>query len=141
MRPACPPHPCICVHPHITAPPSLLLLLIPILIIIVRFLLLRQNLSSNPDAQTAVVGTGSCTKNRPCVWVYACRHNKDSQTDAEMRLFLACKIEQALAAGGHLREIAREQQAEVALEETLSGKWRSGITDHSRDVLRCNSSR
>lgn len=87
-----------------------------------------QTLSTNPDAQTAVVGTGPCTKNRPCVWVYACRHNKDSQTDAEMRLFLACKIEEALSAGERLREEERERQAAEALEETLSGNSEEAAT-------------
>jgi len=81
----------------------------------------EQVLACNPDAQTAALGTGACTKNRPCVWVYACRHDKDSQSDAEMRLFLACKIEQALQKGERLREETAERRAEEVLEETLSG--------------------
>jgi len=78
-------------------------------------------LAANPDALTAVVGAGACTKNRPLVWVYACKHNKDNQSDAQMKIFLACKIEQALKRGETLREEAAGRQAEAALEETLSG--------------------
>ncbi len=81
-------------------------------------------ITNSPDRDTVTV-SGACTKNRPCVWVYVNRHNKDAQTASQMKTFIACKIEEALRAGQKLREDFTEQRAAEALEETLSGTTKS----------------
>ena len=70
------------------------------------------------DTKVCVIG-GPCTKGRPCAFIYAGRHDKDAQSDADVKRFLVYKIEQVLLAGDKMREELAEAQAAQALEKTL----------------------
>lgn len=72
------------------------------------------------DTKVCVIG-GPCTKGRPCAFIYAGRHDKDAQSDADVKRFLVYKLEQVLLAGDKMREELAEAKAAHALEKTLEG--------------------